>query len=101
MIKFYIGKSLTGKTHKIMNDIKNDKGNNLIYLVPEQFNLEAEKKLIDKMELKGLININVLSFDWLIKNVIKSVGGIKKIEIDDFGKSMILRKVLDKNKNNF
>lgn len=99
MIRFYIGKSSTGKTFRIMNDIKNSNGKNLIYLVPEQFNLEAEKELIEKMNLKGLINIDVLSFDWLIKNVIKSVGGINKIEIDDFGRSMIIRRILDSNKD--
>ena len=99
MIKFYIGKSKTGKSFKMMNEIVNDENKNLIYLVPEQFNLEAEKQLINKMKLDGLINIDVLSFSRLVNNVLKSVGNIKKIEIDDFGKIMVLRKVLEKNKN--
>ncbi|MDM8534889.1 hypothetical protein QUF55_09345, partial [Clostridiaceae bacterium HSG29] len=99
MIKFYIGKSKTGKSFKMMNEIANDENKNLIYLVPEQFNLEAEKQLINKMKLEGLINIDVLSFNRLVNNVLKSVGDIKKIEIDDFGKIMIIRKVLEKKKN--
>lgn len=94
MIKFYVGKSATGKTYKMMTELKNSKKDKLIYLVPEQFNLEAERQLIEKMDLEGLININVLSFDWLINTIIKSIGGINGIELDKFGRSMIIRKVL-------
>src|SRR6056297_2103405 len=94
MIKFYVGKSSTGKSHQMMKELKNASDEQLIYLVPEQFNLEAERQLIEKMNLPGLININVLSFDWLINTVLKSIGGINGIELDKFGQSMIIRKIL-------
>lgn len=94
MIKFYVGKSSTGKSHQMMKELKNTNGEQLIYLVPEQFNLEAERQLIEKMDLPGLININVLSFDWLIKTILKSIGGINGVELDKFGQSMIIRKIL-------
>jgi ATP-dependent helicase/nuclease subunit B len=94
MIKFYVGKSSTGKSHQMMKELKKSNADELIYLVPEQFNLEAERQLIEKMGLPGLININVLSFDWLIKTVLKSIGGINGIELDRFGQSMIIRKIL-------
>jgi len=94
MIKFYVGKSATGKTYKMMEELKHSKKDKSIYLVPEQFNLEAERQLIEKMNLDGLININVLSFDWLINTIIKSIGGINGIELDKFGRSMIIRRIL-------
>jgi len=94
MIKFYVGKSSTGKSYQMMKELKSASDEQLIYLVPEQFNLEAERQLIEKMNLPGLININVLSFDWLVNTVLKSIGGINGIELDKFGQSMIIRKIL-------
>jgi len=99
MIKFYVGKSSTGKSHQMMKELKNSNDEGLIYLVPEQFNLEAERQLIEKMDLDGLININVLSFDWLVNTILKMIGGINGIELDKFGQSMIIRKILETYKN--
>ena len=99
MIKFLIGKSLTGKTHKILNEITSEKFKKNIYLVPEQFNLEAERKLIEHKNLDGLLNIDCISFKWLTKKIISKVGGLNEIEIDEFGKTMVLKNILSKNRN--
>lgn len=102
MIEFYLGESSTGKSYEILKQIKHyaEKGYKVIYLVPEQYNLQAEKDLIQKMNLDGLINIDVLSFDWLSNRVIQKTGGLKEVEIDEFGKNMVLRKLFEEEKNN-
>ncbi|MGM0378344.1 MAG: PD-(D/E)XK nuclease family protein [Bacillota bacterium] len=98
MIKFLIGKSLTGKTYKILDEITSDKLNKNIYLVPEQFNLEAERKLIKHKNLDGLLNIDCISFKWLTKKIISKVGGLDEVEIDEFGKTMVLKNILTKSR---
>ena len=52
-MRFILGKSGTGKTTTCLNEIKKaiDEGfdGNIIYIVPEQFSFESEKKLIESI----------------------------------------------------
>ncbi|MCT4595815.1 MAG: helicase-exonuclease AddAB subunit AddB [Anaeromicrobium sp.] len=92
-----------GKTDFVFRDIldklkKEEK--KLILIVPEQFTLETERDLIKKLKLKGIINIEVLSFTRLAHKVLREAGGITRTFINDLGKNMILKKiVLENNKN--
>ncbi len=55
-----------GKTTLVLNEIKNELENGfdkpLIYIVPEQFSFEAEKKLIEISGKTGIMGAQVLSF---------------------------------------
>lgn len=82
-----------------MNEMLRAESEKKIYLVPEQFNLEAERQLISQNHLDGLLNINVLSFDWLTQNIIKKFGGLKGVALDNFGQNMIIRRILEGNKD--
>jgi len=74
-----------------------DRGENrpLIWIVPEQFTLQAERNLIEKLSLPGMLNIEVLSFKRLAYKVLREVGGLTRIHINEQGKNMALRKIID------
>lgn len=98
-MRFITGRSGTGKTYKFFNEIKEKLKNNnkkLFLIVPEQFTLQTEYDLITKMSLTGIMEVEVLSFERLAYKVLTDVGGIKRTDINDLGKVMILRRLFDK-----
>ncbi|WIF95357.1 helicase-exonuclease AddAB subunit AddB [Caminicella sporogenes] len=99
-LRYILGRVGTGKTHLIFNEIKKrlEEGgeNKLILLVPEQFTLQTEYDLIAKTDIHGIMRVEVLSFERLAYKVFSEVGGLKKIDIDELGKIMVLRRLFDK-----
>ncbi|WP_053955306.1 helicase-exonuclease AddAB subunit AddB [Inediibacterium massiliense] len=97
------GRSGVGKTHFVLEDIKKHIENTnqtLILIVPEQFTLQAERDLIEKLDLPGIMHIEVLSFTRLAHKVLNEVGGITRVHINEQGKNMILRKIIDEGQKN-
>ncbi|AOT71673.1 helicase-exonuclease AddAB subunit AddB [Geosporobacter ferrireducens] len=97
-IKYILGRAGCGKSHYILEDIKKALGETreaLILIVPDQFTLQAERDLIEKMKLPGIMHIQVLSFTRLAQLVFNEVGGTTRIHINDQGKQMIIRKIID------
>ncbi|MFA6697817.1 MAG: helicase-exonuclease AddAB subunit AddB [Eubacteriales bacterium] len=99
MALWYItGRSGTGKTSKVYSQIKealNRGEEGLILMVPEQFTLQAERDLIDHLGLAGLLNIEVLSLSRLSHKVFNEAGGLTRTHINEQGRHMVLRKILD------
>ncbi|QXM06535.1 helicase-exonuclease AddAB subunit AddB [Crassaminicella indica] len=99
MIRYIFGRAGTGKTYKILEEIKKrleeHVQHKLILIVPEQFTLQAERDLIEKLDLPGIIDVEVLSFTRLAHKVLNEVGGITRIHINEQGKNMVLRKIID------
>lgn len=96
-LKFIFGLSGTGKTDYILNSIAEmefDINKNIIFIVPEQFTLQAEADLIEKTKGRGIINTQILSFKRLAYNVFNEVGGVNKKVLDDLGKAIILKKII-------
>ncbi|MCC5912181.1 MAG: helicase-exonuclease AddAB subunit AddB [Clostridiaceae bacterium] len=98
-VTYITGGASAGKTYYVLDQIKKrlqkKDDHNLILLVPEQFTLQAERDLIEKQQLKGIMQAEVLSFTRLAYKVFNEVGGLKRIPINDIGKSMILKKILE------
>jgi len=98
-IKYILGRSGVGKTHHILQEIKQRiearAENPLILLVPEQFTLQSERDLIEKLDLDGIMQVEVLSFSRLAHRVFNEVGGLTRIHINDMGKNMVIRKLLE------
>ena len=103
-IRYIIGRSGTGKSSLVLDEIGASlkKGNHrkLILIVPQQFTLQAERDLIEKLNLSGIIDVEVLSFTRLAHTVLNEAGGITRIHINNQGKNMILRKIIDEGKDN-
>ncbi len=98
-LRYILGRAGTGKTRRIFEEIKYrlDQGgkNKLILLVPEQFTLQTETDLIKSIEVEGIIRTEVLSFKLLAHKVFTEVGGLKRIDINELGKIMVLRRIFD------
>ncbi len=97
-IHYITGRSGSGKTMQVYREIRRalERGDSrLILMVPEQFTLQAERDLIRKLNLPGLLDVEVLSFSRLAHRVFNEVGGLTQIHINDQGRRMILRRLLD------
>ncbi|MCC8098151.1 MAG: hypothetical protein LIO44_06315 [Eubacterium sp.] len=98
--KFVLGKSGKAKTEYCVNEmLKLPKTKKAIYIVPEQFTLESERILTRWR--KSLLNIDVVSFRRLYFHITAEVGKPNKEFLDDEGKNMILRRLLEEIKPQF
>lgn len=101
---FIVGGSGSGKTHEIYTGcieeaIKNPK-KNFIIIVPEQYTLQTQRKIVKMHPNHATSNIDVVSFNRLAYRIFTELN-IKNPEvIDDIGKAMILRKVALDRKDN-
>ncbi|MFZ5969583.1 MAG: helicase-exonuclease AddAB subunit AddB [Bacillota bacterium] len=97
-IRYIFGRAGTGKSHLVLEEMKaalKENKKQLIYIVPEQFTLQAERDLIEKMNLTGILEVEVLSFTRLAHRVFNEAGGLTRIHINEQGKNMALRKIID------
>jgi len=96
--RYIIGRAGRGKTHYLLEEIQkkiNQQTNRIILLVPEQFTLQAERDLIEKLNLPGLMGVEVLSFSRLAHYVFNEAGGLTRVYMNEQGKNMVLRKIVD------
>lgn len=100
-VKYIMGRACKGKSHFILNEISENLCNTgdekLFLLVPEQFTLQAERDLIEKLALPGIMQIEVLSFTRLAERVFEEAGGLTRILLNTQGKGMILKKIIEEN----
>jgi ATP-dependent helicase/nuclease subunit B len=96
-LQFIIGSAGAGKSHYAYSHILAEAGRHpekLYYvIVPEQFTMQTQKTLVELSPTKGILNIDVLSFERLAYRVTEETGGDNRKLLDDVGKSMVLRKL--------
>ena len=102
-MRLLIGRAGSGKTTLCLQEIEEElyrrqDGPSLIYLVPEQAAFQSEYALASLPGLGGTIRAQVLSFRRLAWRVLQETGGGRRLFIDDTGKGMVLRKVLERHK---
>ena len=98
-LRFLLGRSGTGKTTFILDEIRgklseNPAGNPIIYLVPDQMTFLSEYKLIKTPGLAGMIRTQVFSFSRLAWRILQETGGMSRIHLDNVGVSMLIRKII-------
>ena len=102
-LRFIYGRAGSGKSCYSLNMIKKriENGVNypLIMVVPEQFSFQAEKNLIDIIGTRGIFQAEVMSFRRMAFKVFSEVGGITRQHMNPSGKSMLLYKIMEENKN--
>lgn len=98
-LQFIFGGSGCGKTyylqHHVSKEAKLFPKRQYIYLVPEQFTMQTQKAFIEISEEKGILNIDVQSFLRLAFRIFAETGASNVPVLDDMGKTMILKKVLN------
>lgn len=95
MIKYILGKSGCGKSKFLHNLIGQNINKKQLLIVPEQYTLQAEVELIDDLDLKGIIDVEVMSFNRFCTQVINETGSLEETEVNSLGKAMVLRSILD------
>lgn len=98
-LKIIYGTAGAGKTEKCfeyINKIVNSTSQNVIYVVPEQYSLEAERNISSLFSKKALNRVEVLSPERLAKRVFSTVGPVMCDFLDDNAKLMIVEKTLIK-----
>ena len=103
-MRLIYGRAGTGKSEFIFKEIKEKLQNNLtqkIYIiVPEQFSYATEKRLLETLELNSTVNVEVLSFKRLAHRISLEVGGSGETNLTKAGKAMLVRYIVNKNKQN-
>lgn len=104
-IQFLLGRTGTGKTTTILQEIidkasNEPQGKPIIYLVPDQMTFQSEMQLINSKQ-RGMTRVQVLSFSRLALRVLQETGGISRYHLQRTGINMLLRKIVEKEKSNF
>ena len=101
MLEIIYGKSGTGKSQELYNDIKENLSNEKIFLiVPEQSNLSAEQNLIKALEVDSLMNCQVLTLSRLAFRILEEQEREKRQTLMKSGKAMIIYDILKKEEKN-
>ena len=101
LLRYITGRAGAGKSWQVYSEIHKalslpiDKP--LILLVPEQYTLQAERDLIQHLQVNGIMQVEVLSFTRLANRVFSEVGGLTRVMLNEQGKNMILRRVINQN----
>ena len=94
-LSFILGPPGSGKTTKCLEDIsEKGAGPGLFYIVPEQSSLQAERMLIARSPGNAVMGAQAISFGRLAYYVFARVGGAPVKHLNDVGKHMLLRKIL-------
>ena len=97
-LQFIIGSSGSGKSCYAYQNIIEQAGlhpDRLYYvIVPEQFTMQTQKTLVEMSPGKGILNIDILSFERLAYRVLEEVGGDSRALLEETGKSMVLQKMV-------
>ncbi|MDF2820659.1 MAG: addB [Clostridiales bacterium] len=103
VLQLVLGSSGAGKsyycTKEMIREARENIDDNYLMIVPEQFTLQTQLEMVSSSENKGILNIDVLSFNRLAHRIFEEVPGYNRPVIDDLGKTLILRKLLQTNKD--
>lgn len=99
-LQLIIGRAGSGKAsycyEQIEAALKQGIESSLIMIVPEQFNLQAQETLAYQIH-PGLLKVEVQSFKNLALRIFGELGGPQEPIVDDLGRLMILRKIIEEN----
>ena len=101
-LQFIFGNSGSGKSHylypQIVYESMEHPEKNYLVLVPEQFTMQTQKTLVEMHPGKGILNIDILSFERLAYRVFEETGGDNRKVLEDTGKSMVLQKMVQQHR---
>ncbi len=96
-LQFILGSSGAGKSHfiydKIIKESMENPKTNYILLVPEQYSLALQRKMVMLHPQGGTMNIDVIGFNRLAYRVFDEQNYKPKKVLEDFGKTMLIRQV--------
>ena len=100
-LQFIIGNSGAGKSYiayqNVIREAVDHPGKMYYVIVPEQFTMQTQKTLVEMHPQKGILNIDVLSFERLAYRIFEEVGGDTRKVLEETGKNMVLQKLVQVN----
>lgn len=97
-LQFVLGNSGAGKSYQLFQHIIEEAGKNperkYLIIVPEQFTLQTQKELVRLSPRKGIMNIDILSFQRLAHRVFHELGEEQYTILEEIGKNMVLQRVI-------
>ena len=104
-LRFIVGSSGQGKTTHVIREVversKESLQNKYFVIVPEQFSLEMQRKIVEDHPQHGFFNIDILSFYRLAYRVFDECQFQPKDILEDLGVSMLLKKILAEHEEEF
>lgn len=103
MLHFIIGRAGTGKTTRLVELMRDGarKGKAALFIVPEQFSFEAEKKLYRALGPRLSSCVEVLSFTRLCNSVFRSYGGVAGAELNRQAKILLMSVAVEQLRESF
>lgn len=102
-LQLILGSSGSGKSYRLYEEVIRDSmenpSENYIVIVPEQFTMGTQEKLVKMHPNHGVLNVDIVSFVRLAYKVFEELGVADKEVLDDTGKSLIVRKILEEKKD--
>lgn len=96
-LQFVLGSSGSGKTEYIYERLVRQAGEhpkkNYLVIVPEQFTMQTQQKLVELAPNHAIMNIDVLSFKRLAYRVFDDMGMQDIQVLEETGKNLVLRKL--------
>ena len=97
--KIIVGPANSGKSRRLCREIvqaaSEAPDENFIAIVPEQFTLQMQRRVVEISESHAVMNIDIVSFNRLALKVFNELGINLNEVLDDTGKALVLRKVLE------
>ena len=102
-LQFIAGPSGCGKSwqtyQQVISESLRHSERQFLVIVPEQFTMQTQKEILEMHPRKGLMNIDILSFNRLAWRVFAETGGNTLPVLEDTGKSLVVRHVIAEKKS--
>ncbi|MBO4375156.1 MAG: PD-(D/E)XK nuclease family protein [Lachnospiraceae bacterium] len=103
MITILRGPAGAGKTTRLyrilLQEAQKHRDRNFILSVPEQFTLSAMRQIMEMSDVRGILNIDVLSFNRLSYRIFDSTGTKRSEIMDDTAKNLLIRQIASEKKD--
>lgn len=101
-LQFILGSARSGKTNyiyeKMIRESIEHPEQEFFFIVPDQSTLNAQKELVTRHPAHGTMNIDVVGFFRLAYRIFEELSYVPEQLLEDEGKSMVIRKVMEKHK---
>ena len=100
-LKIIYGRAGSGKSEYCFREISKiiDKEKNIYLITPEQFSFTAEKRLMETVGKKAILNAEVITLSRMADRALQDIGETRK-SLSKTGKAMLVFDILNKNKKN-
>ena len=103
-LKLILGNSGSGKTEymyeQVVRAAEADMRKTYLVVVPEQFTMQTQRKLVDLSTNHAIMNIDVLSFQRLAYRIFDELGKTDIKILEETGKNLVLRKLSQEQEEN-